>query len=229
MDKKNDDFILNKKTYETNETKKRLEEIKNSNILMSSQSTANDFYVPKRKTKNSQLEKVDIIKPRKKKNLPFSPEQQKEIEETITNIQSEYREFDKSSKIFEKRLLKEEQKLSRLILKTNRKIGSLIFKEDTEQLEKTVELQEEYLKAFDKVHDNIDTIALREQNVSLRDRRKHIYSKAYNAETERARRLIELRNKNRATWTNQIKKEVKANSIRKSENWMERLGILDDE
>ncbi|WP_342258854.1 hypothetical protein [Spiroplasma endosymbiont of Dioctria linearis] len=229
MDNKNNDIILDKKTYETEETKKRLDEIKNSNILMNSQSTANDFYVPKRKTKSSHLEKVPIIKPRKKKSLPFSPEQQKEIEETITNLQSEYREFDKSNKIFEKRLLKEEQKLSRLILKTNRKIGSLIFKQDTNQLERTVELQEEYLKAFDKVHDNIDTIVLREQNISLQDRRKHIYSKAYNAETERARKLIELRNKNRATWTNQIKKEVKENSKRKSENWMERLGILDDE
>ncbi|QHX36958.1 hypothetical protein [Spiroplasma sp. BIUS-1] len=229
MDQKNKDNNLEQAHLESDQAKKRLEEIKQSNSLMNSQMTANNFYVPKRKVSNSGNEQTEIIKPRKKKNLPFTDSQQKEIEKTISNIQSEYRENEKEKKIVEKKLIKEEIKLSRLISKTNKKIGSLIDKENKEQLEKTVELQESYLNAFDKLHDDIDTLVLSENKISLEDRRKHIYNNAYNAETERARKLVQLRNSNKANWTNQLKENKKTVSKRNSDNWMERLGILDDD
>ncbi|WP_338984816.1 hypothetical protein [Spiroplasma endosymbiont of Diplazon laetatorius] len=228
MDQKNNNSAEQAK-LESEQAKKRLEEIKQSNSLMNSQVTANNFYVPKRKNNSSDNGDVALIKPRKKKNLPFTNEQQKEIEKTMSDIQTEYKEIQKEKKTVEKKLIKEEQKLSRLIVKTNKKISSLIDKEDDEKLEKTVELQAQYLNAFDKIHDDIDTLVLSENKISLEDRRKHIYNNAYNAETERARRLVQLRNNNKASWTNQIKEKKKSASKRSSDNWMERLGILDDD
>ncbi|AGR42427.1 hypothetical protein [Spiroplasma diminutum] len=229
MDENNKNDLIQGKDFETEQTKKRLDEIKNSNILINSKIAANNFYVPKRKERGQESDQVALIKPRKKKNLPFTDEQQKEIEETMTNIQTEYKQIEKSNRTFEKKLFKEELKISRLISKTNKKIGSLIAQENEEELEKTVKLQAEYLRVFDKIHDDIDTIILRDNKISLGDRRKHIYNNAYNAETERARKLVELRNKNKSSWSNQIKNELKVEPKRSSDNWMERLGILDDD
>ncbi|AUM62944.1 hypothetical protein [Spiroplasma monobiae] len=229
MDQKNKDISIDQTQMESDQAKKRLDEIKQSNSLINSQVTANNFYVPKRKIATSNDAQTTFIKPRKKKNLPFSNEQQKEIEKTMLDVRSEYRDNLKEKKTVEKKLLKEEIKLSRLISKTNKKIGTLIDKENTGELEKTVEMQSEYLNAFDKIHDDINTLVLSENKISLEDRRKHIYNNAYNAETERARKLVQLRNENRASWTNQIKESKKNVSKRKSNNWMERLGILDDE
>ncbi|AUB31986.1 hypothetical protein [Spiroplasma floricola] len=230
MDQKNSNNIdLTKESkLESEKAKKRLEEIKLSNDLINSQVASNNFYVPKRKTINSSNEEVSLIKPRKKKNLPFTDQQQKELEKTISDITNEYKDIEKEQKNIEKKLLKEEVKISRLITKTNRRIRSLIDKEDMEQLEKSVDLQEQYIKAFDKVQEGINTLVLRENNISLGERRKYIYNKAYNAETERARRLVELRNSNKETWASQIKKEKQQDDKRPSENWRERLGIDKD-
>ncbi|WP_339020643.1 hypothetical protein [Spiroplasma endosymbiont of Atherix ibis] len=228
MDQKNskDIDLIEDSKLESEKAKKRLEEIKLSNDLINSQVASNNFYVPKRKSINSINEEVSLIKPRKKKNLPFTDQQQNELEKTILDITNEYKDIEKEKKIIEKKLLKEEVKISRLITKNNRRIRSLIDKEDVQQLEKSVDLQEQYLKAFDKIQDGINTLVLRENNISLEDRRKYIYNKAYNAETERARKLVELRNSNKETWASQIKKEKQQQEgKRSSDDWRERLGI----
>ncbi|AGR41562.1 hypothetical protein [Spiroplasma taiwanense] len=220
---------LQTKNNQNEQAKKRLDEIKKSNEIMGKNSESSNFFIPKRKNTNLDLESnSEIIKPRKRKNLPFTEEQKKEIEETVSNVKQEFKDIEIQNKMLEKKLVKEEQKLTKLIYKTSKKISNLLDKNKEDELEKTLELQDEYFSALEKIQDDIDTIVLGEANISLQQRRKHIYNNAYNAETERARRIIEMRKNRDMAWSNQIKSDSKKESPREVKSWKERLGLDDD-
>ncbi|ASP27921.1 hypothetical protein SCORR_v1c01460 [Spiroplasma corruscae] len=220
--------------------RQRLEEVKSSNKLMGvEEGIKNNYYIPKRKnehsldeTKDLKTSKKGLIKPRKKKEIPISIEQKKELENTITLIKQEFKEKQKKEEKFEKHLLKERHKIEKMISKTSKRLNSLVKNEeiiDADEVEKTLELHDNFIKKIGKIDEDLNTLVLSNPGLTLNDRRKFIYKRAYKAETERARRLLEMKNKNKMNWSDQNYVEDKKGPTRGPEGWKERLGIEEDD
>ncbi|AKX33814.1 hypothetical protein SLITO_v1c01480 [Spiroplasma litorale] len=217
--------------------KKRLEEVKKSNELMGIDENIKDsYFVPSRKNPKNKNELLDIqvqklITPRKKKTLPFSKDQKKEIEHTITLVKNEFKEKEKNEERFEKQLAKERNKVEKLITKSSKKLSSLIKTDnfDIEEVESTLELHDNYLKKMEEIEDGINTLVLKNPNLPLKERRKFIYKRAYNAETERARKLLIMKKNNTMNWADQNYVEEKKGPKRGPSGWKERLGLEEEE
>ncbi|AKU79396.1 hypothetical protein [Spiroplasma turonicum] len=215
--------------------KKRFEEVKNSDKLMGSdKSDKEEYYIPKRKFLNEDIkhnQKEKLITPRKKKNLPFTKDQKKEIEQTVTLVKKEYKTKTKEEEKFEKKLLKERNKVEKIVIKASKKLESLVKTEevDFKEVEQTLELHDNNIEKINQIDNELNTLILSNPQLSLKDRRKFIYKKAYNAETERARRLLEMKNKKQMGWSDQNFVEEKKEVKRGPSGWKERLGIIEEE
>ncbi len=194
------------------DSKKRVEELKKSDELVKSK-VQGDIIIPKRISTDQAPElNEQVFKPRKEKNMPFSDEEIKEIEKTISDIRYEIRQKDKFVQKEEKKLIKEGYKLTKLVTKTSKKLNNMLEKGSfsNSDIEKTLELKENYVSKLKEIHDNIKTVASKyTPEMSLQERRKQIYNDAYNAETERAQKIISWREnvklgKSEFNWGNHV-------------------------
>lgn len=153
------------------------------------------------KQKNFQFENYDknnptIIKPRKRTNSPFSEEEKKHITESVELIKTEYNIRNKFIKQEEKKHLKNQDRIIKKINKFDRKIQIFQEKGSIEEAAKTIDLKEELQNRLYAIQEDFKNISMTfDQNMSLVDRRKKIYNNALKAQTNRARKIIELRNK----------------------------------
>ncbi|AHI53232.1 hypothetical protein [Spiroplasma culicicola] len=226
--------------------KKRLDEIKRSEELMGNSAASQQYFIPKRKD-NQEVEIVkktdeSIIKPRKHKNLPFSSEEKTEIQKTFSEVKSDLKEKEKANSKLEKQLIKEGYKISKMVKKTTKKINQMIEKDvDQEDIEKTIELKDNYVDQLKEIHENIKVVNSNyDINMTLKDRRKQIYSNAYNAETERARKLMAMREKGYDggfNWQNHVEdsefvqpdKNAGLQERKKTRSWEERIKDHEDD
>ncbi|AOG60758.1 hypothetical protein SHELI_v1c08090 [Spiroplasma helicoides] len=191
--------------------KDRIEEIKNTERLMNPKPV--QYFIPSRKDerKKEQKENLILIKPRKVKDLPFNAEQKKNIEQTVTTIQEEYKKADRIVHKEQKSLIKEGQKVSKLVSKFDRKIERMRQRGyDEDEISKTIDMKDDYINKLNEIQENLENItATFYPNMSLQERRSKIYNKAFNAETARVNRLMNLRNsdnknKHSFNWSNHI-------------------------
>gem|GEM_PF-5962494 len=137
-----------------------------------------------------------IIKPRRKTNSPFSEEQKKHITESVELIKTEYDIKNKFIKQEEKKHLKNQDRIIKKINKFDRKIQIFQEKGSIDEAAKTIDLKEELQNRLYAIQEDFKNISMTfDQNMSLVDRRKKIYNNALKAQTNRARKIIELRNK----------------------------------
>ncbi|QBQ08076.1 hypothetical protein SGLAD_v1c08770 [Spiroplasma gladiatoris] len=216
---------------------KRFEEIKKSDELIKGVNEK-EFIRPSRldqQINGQKNEDVNIIKPRKKQEPNFSAPERNELEKTIGELTTELR--DKHEKIIKKQkmLMKEENKVNKLLNKYSKKIEVMKNKGVSEEkVEKTIELKEIYENKLSQIHQNlklVDPQQTFDQNMSLKDRRKKIYDNAYNSETRRAQKLVAMReaalsNKKAFNWeshvdySESVKPEKQDNSIhRRKGSW----------
>lgn len=200
--------------------RKRIDEIDKSNQF-NAQANAN-YIVPRRRDGNveevvkkpvvkekktivenrySSLENYNeapenIYRPRKKVPSAFTDEQQKMISESVELIRNEHDAKERFIKKEEKRLLKDQNKIIKKINKYDRKINLYQQKENYDEAQKTMELKERLTSELKEIQQNFKEITMSfSPGMSLDERRRKIYNNAYNAETNRVRKMINARQK----------------------------------
>ncbi|QEH62232.1 hypothetical protein SCHIN_v1c10390 [Spiroplasma chinense] len=230
--------LKEKQNLLSDDAKKRLEEIKRSDDLVKANSATN-YFVPKRKVVEEQVisEAHEVIKPRKRKNLPFSEDEKTHIKEVVEEVKQELKTREVTLQKDQKKLFKEGHKISKMVSKVNKKIEVMKTKGyDEEVIERTLELKEDYVNKLKQIHEEIEVInSSYDPNMSLKDRRRQIYNNAYSAETERARKLIKNAGSNKMSWSDhkndsdfvQPDKDAYLPERKRTKSWEEEVEDID--
>ncbi|ARU91165.1 hypothetical protein SCLARK_00446 [Spiroplasma clarkii] len=151
----------------------------------------------------------NIIRPRKAAVSPFTDEQKKEITATVDQIKTEHDLHERLIRRKEKEYLKTQNKLIKKINRYERKINIYQEKGRHDDVEKTMEIKDNLANELKFIQDGFKNISQTfSPNMSLDERRRKIYNNAYNAETNRVRKIVKARQESKTgnglNWSNHV-------------------------
>lgn len=181
-------------------------------IIPSGKTRAKYEQKPMSQTLTNEAENPPLIQPRKENERTpiFTKQVQQEIEKTFFEVKEERQNQYNDAQREEKKLLKEQKKLFKIVEKNDNKINRMISRgqEEDDNFLNTLEIQSSFVERLENNNDNINEISNQYGGtISLSKRRKKIQKKSLEASTKRVQEIMD--------WKINAEKTNKVNELEK--------------